>query len=307
MPVAGQLVEVDAAEVVSSNLGTTRATRAVPIKPNANLALAATVLPNTLLPGNSFTVAPIVENRSGATMAGVGVEMFYPNLVNSLSNGLIIGGGACAGTSCDTGELVIWNVGALPAGSIRSAAIAPTVTSNVAQGRIAQFFIRARNDAGDRAFTTRSALIGTFVPAPPLLQTEIEIRGNDEIIADGDTTPSLQDHTDFGSTNIGSNFSRTFTVRNLGGLALTLTGNPPVVLSGADAAQFQITTQPSTPIAPANVSAFTLRYTPTVAGTHTAVVSIANNDADENPMTFSVKGNGTASDLVFRNGFEQLQ
>ncbi len=308
MPVAGQLVEVDAAEVVSSNLGTTRATRVVPIKPNANLALAATVIPNALLPGNSFTVTPVVENRSGATMAGVGVEMFYPNLVNPLNNSVIIGGG-CAGSTCDTGELVIWSVGEMPAGNIRNLAIAPTVTSGVAQGRITQFFIRARNDAGDRAFTTRSALIGTFVPAPPLLQTEIEIRGNNVIIANGHTMPSLQDHTDFGSTSIGSNFSRTFTVRNLGGLALTLTANPPVVLSGDGAAQFQITTHPTTPIAPANLSTFTLRYTPTVAGTHTAVVSIANNDADENPTTFTIQGigSGTVPDLVFRNGFELLQ
>jgi len=307
-PVAGRLVEVDAARVTSSNLGTTRATRVVPIKPNANLALTATVVPNALLPSSAFTVTPVVENRSGAIMAGVGVEMFYPSLVNFLNNSVIIGG-ACAGSTCDEGEIVVWNVGEMPAGNIRNLAIAPTVTSGVAQGRIIQFFIRARNDAGDRAFTTRSVLVGTLIPPPPLLQPEIEIQGNGVIIANGHTTPSLANHTDFGSVNLGSNFLRTFTIRNLGGLQLTLTGNPPVVLSGAGAAQFQITTPPITPIAPASISTFTIRYTPTVAGTHTAVVSIANSDADENPTTFTIRGSGTGTlpDLVFRSGFEPLQ
>ena len=53
---------------------------------------------------------------------------------------------------------------------------------------------------------------------------EVEVRGNNVIIVDGDTTPSTTDHTDFGSTCAGTPVSRLYTVRNLGATALTTSG-----------------------------------------------------------------------------------
>jgi hypothetical protein len=51
---------------------------------------------------------------------------------------------------------------------------------------------------------------------------EITVQGNAVTITDGDTTPSITDHTDFGSVaQGGAAVSRTFTVRNDGTATLT--------------------------------------------------------------------------------------
>jgi hypothetical protein len=52
---------------------------------------------------------------------------------------------------------------------------------------------------------------------------EIAVKGNDNFITDGDNTPSLIDHTDFGSLFIGSNTLRSFTIFNTGIDSLRIT------------------------------------------------------------------------------------
>ena len=52
--------------------------------------------------------------------------------------------------------------------------------------------------------------------------SEISVIGNDNTITNGDTTPSLEDHTDFGSTDVTlGTISRTFTIENTGTGSLT--------------------------------------------------------------------------------------
>ena len=72
------------------------------------------------------------------------------------------------------------------------------------------------NDSNENPFNFR---ISGVVNAP-----EIEVRGNGVIIVDGDTTPSAGDHTDLGTTPVGTPVSRTFTVRNVGLCPLTTSG-----------------------------------------------------------------------------------
>ncbi len=70
-------------------------------------------------------------------------------------------------------------------------------------------------------------------------QPEVDVLGNGVSIFDGDTTPSLADHTNFGATlTIGSTVSRSFTIANIGGRSLNLTGMPRVVISGVHASDF---------------------------------------------------------------------
>ena len=65
------------------------------------------------------------------------------------------------------------------------------------------------NDANESLYDF--AIQGTGV-AP-----EINVQGNGQDIADGDTTPSTADFTDFGSVNVASGtVSHTFTIRNTG-------------------------------------------------------------------------------------------
>lgn len=123
---------------------------------------------------------------------------------------------------------------------------------------------------------------------------EIELRGNGQPIASGDLMPATADGTDFGATAAGSGtLTQTFTIHNTANGSLNLTGSPKVQLSGAQSADFSVSTQPASPVT-ASPASFTIQFAPTVIGTRTATVSIANDDNDENPYTFAIKGEGTA-------------
>jgi len=130
------------------------------------------------------------------------------------------------------------------------------------------------------------------VPGVP----EINLVGNGVGIADGDTTASATDHTDFGTTAVdGGTVTRTFTVQNLGSGDLLLGGSPRVALSGTGAADFSVTVQPAASVAPGGSTTFQVRFDPSAGGTRSATVTIASNDANENPYDFAIQGTGTTA------------
>lgn len=116
---------------------------------------------------------------------------------------------------------------------------------------------------------------------------EINIQGNSVNIASGDATPSTADHTDFGSTVLGTPIVRTFTIQNTGGANLVL-DNPAVLLNETDS--FSITQQPTSPVAPGGSTTFQVTYNPTATGTDTNTVLVGSNDSDESIYTFAVQG-----------------
>lgn len=99
---------------------------------------------------------------------------------------------------------------------------------------------------------------------------------------------------DFGQADITSgSIPFTFTIENNGTGDLTLTDpSPYIIISGVDSADFVVTAVPSSPIAASSSTTFEITFNPTgsVLGIRTATVSIANDDADENPYTFNVFG-----------------
>ncbi|MFZ2898546.1 MAG: LamG-like jellyroll fold domain-containing protein, partial [Saprospiraceae bacterium] len=138
--------------------------------------------------------------------------------------------------------------------------------------------------AKDAAGNTANCAQTVTVQAPEML-----VEGNSIEITDGDNSPALTDDTDFGDQSANSTTDRTFTIRNTGTTTLNLTGNPIVAISGAS--EFSVFTQPSgTSIAPNGNLTFVVRYAPVSPGSHTATISIANDDCDENPYTFNVLG-----------------
>lgn len=132
------------------------------------------------------------------------------------------------------------------------------------------------------------------------LASEIQLEGNSQLIVDGDTTANALDHTDFGSEDVASGSqSHIFTILNTGNANLVLVDpSPHVVITGDNAADFTVTNAPVSPIASNNTSTFTVTFDPTGEGTRTATVSLANNDLDEDPYTFRIKGQGTATPEV---------
>ncbi len=96
----------------------------------------------------------------------------------------------------------------------------------------------------------------------------------------------------FASQNVGTAGPQTFMVQNKGDTDLTLTGSPIVAISGASAADFTVQRQPPTPVSGNTGVGFIIAFTPHSIGMKTATISIASNDANENPFTFTVTGTG---------------
>jgi hypothetical protein len=141
--------------------------------------------------------------------------------------------------------------------------------------------------------TTACYDVDSFMVDITLCVPEMDVFGNTVEIINGDNTPDTADDTDFGSHDVSAaNVVKTFTIENKGTADLTLSGNPMVTLSGSS--DFSVSAQPAAAsISPAGSLTFGITFNPTSVGTAAATVSIANDDADENPYTFDISGTVT--------------
>ncbi|MBU0678879.1 MAG: choice-of-anchor D domain-containing protein, partial [Verrucomicrobia bacterium] len=128
-------------------------------------------------------------------------------------------------------------------------------------------------------------------------ETEMDVLGTNIAlgISSGDTTPTKSDGSDFGSVGIGSTKDHIFTITNTSAFVLQLTGSPVVNFSGSGASAFSLQGSVTTNIGAGAATTFTIRFSPGASGVATATVSIANNDSDENPYTFTIQGRGAKS------------
>ena len=148
------------------------------------------------------------------------------------------------------------------------------------------------NSSGENTF---NFLIRGLAEAP-----EIQIAGHLPgqafvNIADGDTSPREIDGTDFGDTNVtGSTAQREFLVINSGNIPLNIEGT--TTITGPAAADFDISQlfagNPFVDIDAGNSQTFIITFNPSTTGARNAIISIANNDPDEDPYTFAVTGVG---------------
>jgi len=135
---------------------------------------------------------------------------------------------------------------------------------------------------------------------------EIDVSGNGNSIADGDTTPSTADGTDFGNADISTGtVDRTFTITNNGDTALNLSGTPIISLAG-DTTEFTVTDSPVATIAVGGNDTFTITFDPTSVGAKTATVSIASNDSNENPYDFTIQGTGVTPEINLKEGVTDI-
>jgi uncharacterized delta-60 repeat protein len=136
--------------------------------------------------------------------------------------------------------------------------------------------------------TGNSVVLSGYLPVP-----DITVSGNNVNIADGDATPDLADHTDFASVNLsGGTRVRTFTITNSSQGVLTLGS---VTVSGAHAADFTVTAQPTSPVVPGGNTTFQVTFDPNGVGLRSAALSLMTDDPDENPFNFSIQGTGALS------------
>jgi hypothetical protein len=141
-----------------------------------------------------------------------------------------------------------------------------------------------------------------FTPVP-----EINIKaasGGFGNIGNGDVTAQFSNNTLFPATAVGSSFPKDYSIQNIGTAVLNLTGAPLVSIGGTNPGDFVVTTVPATSsIAATGSTSFIITFSPGAAGVRSAVVSIANNDSDENPYTFYIEGTGNGAEIdVYGNG-----
>ena len=102
----------------------------------------------------------------------------------------------------------------------------------------------------------------------------------------------------FGTVKLGWSKSVTFTIENLGVAELELTGSPLVAISGVNADEFVVSRQAPTPVTGGGAVTFEITFSPSGEGRRSARASIANNDADENPYTFSLTGSTNGAGAI---------
>ena len=101
------------------------------------------------------------------------------------------------------------------------------------------YYFRARA-TNDYCMTANSA---TSSVTTSLIIPDIAVRGNNNAISDGDTSPTVTDHTDFGRVGlINSNLVRVYTITNSGLATLTLQN---VAIGGTHPGDFTVISQPT--------------------------------------------------------------
>ena len=135
-------------------------------------------------------------------------------------------------------------------------------------------------------------------PAPNVVKvgtnvSEIDIEANGQSVIDGSITTDHGNNTFFGATNITDGYiDKTFNIISAGTSDVLLDGSPKVALSGANASDFSVTAQPTSPVSSGASSPFTIRFNPSTIDTLYAIVSIENNDSNEDPYNFTIGGIG---------------
>ena len=130
------------------------------------------------------------------------------------------------------------------------------------------------------------------------IDPEVNIQGNGITIVDGDNTPSLADHTDFGSQSVCSGtITRIFTIQNTGNSNLTWT---ILALGGPDLSEFGLTGAPGNPILPGGSTTFSVIFNPTSAGVKNATITFNSNDCDKATYDFAIRGTGVDPEIDIR-------
>ena len=94
----------------------------------------------------------------------------------------------------------------------------------------------------------------------------------------------------FGSINTESSSSPfTFTIRNTGTADLT---GLAIAKTGSHASDYALGSLGDTSLAPGGSTSFTITFSPGAAGSRTAALQIASNDANENPFDINLTGTG---------------
>lgn len=107
-------------------------------------------------------------------------------------------------------------------------------------------------------------------------------------LADGGST------VDFGTGSVAYPTSLSYTIRNTGLADLIVS---TITFDGANAADFAITSAPTSPVVPGGSTTFTVAFTPGAVGPRSAAMHIPSNDSNESPFDISLTGTGVTPEI----------
>ncbi|NVO19529.1 MAG: choice-of-anchor D domain-containing protein [Bacteroidetes bacterium] len=121
----------------------------------------------------------------------------------------------------------------------------------------------------------------------PVLNPEVNVKGNGIDIPDGDNSPSDANFTNLGVAALNVGISKSFVIENSGADPLEISG---ITFTGSAASDFSVITAPATTLDPGNITIFTIQFLPTIAGPKSAIMHIHNSDCDEGDYDIAIKG-----------------
>jgi hypothetical protein len=129
--------------------------------------------------------------------------------------------------------------------------------------------------------------------ATAVASSDISVVGGQFLIPNSTGQGWLYGGTDLQDVPVNTSRLIKLRVYNTGDQDLTI--SLPVTLSAYQSSQYSIVESPSATIAPGQSSPLTISFNPTVTGNAKALVTINNNDPDENPFLFVVAGNAVTT------------
>ncbi|MCK5852759.1 choice-of-anchor D domain-containing protein, partial [bacterium] len=118
---------------------------------------------------------------------------------------------------------------------------------------------------------------------------EINLKGKDTDISNGDSSPNLADGTDFGEVVFDFEIiTNTFTIENNGTVNLNISN----LFFTFSSPEFSFAAMPELVIAPGTSTIFKIAFAPTNEGVFFNFVNIENDDSDKDPYTFAIKAEG---------------
>lgn len=216
----------------------------------------------------------------GGAGGGINIDATSGTITGTLSANGGRGGNAGVSTSMPTSNRYSQSGGGGGGGRIKmSTGICTTGATITANGG-------ARGTGEENpGVNSQAGAIGTISGGISSCGAEINVKGNGVSIVDGDNTPALADHTDFGSVATGE--TRSFTIENTGAGTLTISS-----IVSSNSSEFAVSGAPSSVAAGASAN-FLVTFTPSSLGsTKTATITINNNDADESAYDFALQAFG---------------
>ncbi|WP_197429328.1 LamG-like jellyroll fold domain-containing protein [Winogradskyella endarachnes] len=144
---------------------------------------------------------------------------------------------------------------------------------------------RIRTNSAWREMYVDNIIIKGYPNAP-----EINVTGLANQINDGSNSPSIANNTDYGSAELNNAIIKTFTIKNTGTSTLSITN-----ISLSNTTDFSIIGTYDNSITAGQQTTIDIQFNSINTGISTAIVTIDNNDSDENPFTFKIKAEATLS------------